>query len=51
MNILVSECYILPAYLKAGKSSDYIEVAKPFSPEYRNPLPRHNKIMISESGI
>ena len=51
MNILVSNCYYLHVSIKVGKTADYIEVAKPFSPEFPNPLPRNNKIGIFELGI
>ena len=51
MNILVSNCYYLYAFIKAGKTIDYIEVAKLFSPKFLNPLLRNNKIGIFELGI
>ena len=51
MNILVSNCYYLYAFIKAGKIVDYIEVVKLFSPEFPNPLLRNNKIGISKLDI
>ena len=51
MNILVSNYYYLYTSIKARKTADYIEVAKPFSSKFPNPLLKNNKIGISKLGI